>query len=224
MTSNSGTYTPLPIHGEDPETGVKAVYIGSSEPNHALRFEDELQIHNAGQQQHQQNQQQQNLYFFGCCCDFRRAVLALNTMWIVLRLSLMIGILVMASVAANNLDEFEDAIEDDQVKAQVETAVESGLLPVLEAVFEFFVSIGIVFGAIGIYGALKFKRWAIVTPLWFYGFCLFVSILSLDLLDASLYGICVYAHVRMLSLMKEGIMTDENYHKIASCCGGGGGN
>ncbi len=201
-TDNSKVYTALGT--SDPETGeAEGVFVGfSDEPPSGA---------SSGEQPH--------LYFLNCCCDFRRAVLVFNGITIILRLFLMIALAVIASYVVNHVDEVEAAMDDDEAKQALETAVDSGMVPLLEAVLDVLWGVGIVFAGIAVYGALQFKRWAIVTALWFYGVCLVITILALDVPDTLFYGLAVYAHWHMNKLMKAEIMTDENYHNIASCCG-----
>lgn len=160
-----------------------------------------------------------HMYFFGVCCDFRRAVLVLNVISIVLRLLLMVGFAVLGKFVTDNLEDIEEDIQDDEVRNSVDVAVKSGYMIVLEIFVEVIEFCAIVFGAIGLYGALKFKSWAIITAVSFYAFALICTIFIVDVVDAIFYIICLYAHFSMLRLMRAGIMTDENYHNVARCCG-----
>ena len=204
--ASSKAYNPLETQ-DDVESGDAAtagVFVGYADFGNELRS-------SAGSERH--------LYFLNCCCDFRRAVLVLNGISILLRVFLMIFFVALANYTTNHLDEVEAAIDDDQLQETVDMVVTSGMMPLVEAIMGVLWGIGIVFGGIAIYGALQFKRWAIVTALWFYGFALVVVILGLDFVDGIFYGLAVYAHWHMAKLMKAEIMTNENYHNIAACCG-----
>jgi len=48
---------------------------------------------------------------------------------------------------------------------------------------------------------------------------LFVGIVTFDIGNIIVSALFLYPHYFMHKLMKAGIMTDYNYHKIASCCG-----
>lgn len=207
MTSNND-YKPLSF---DDDIETAAPVGGSGATNGDFRFVDETNIAVVDQP---------HLYFCGCCCDFRRAVLTFNAISITLRVFLIV-VLFLFGLAVNedNLDQVEAGIDDDQFKQGLDAIVKSGMFPLFEAVADILWTVGIVFSGIGIYGVLKFKRWAVITSMYFYVFGLVLCAFVLDVLDVIIYGLGVYAHYYMAKLMKEGIMTDENYHKIAGCCG-----
>lgn len=162
-----------------------------------------------------------HMYFFGVCCDFRRAVLTLNAISIALRLLVMVLIAVLAKFVTENLEDIEEDIYDDDFRNSLDVTIKSGYMVIIEMFAEVIEFCAIVFGAIGLYGALKFKFWAIITAVSFYTFALICSVFIVDFLDMIFYIICLYAHFSMLRLMRAGIMTDENYHKVARCCGCG---
>ncbi len=160
-----------------------------------------------------------HLYFLNCCCDFRKAVIMLNVLTIVMRILFIIIFFALANYATNNLYEVEAAIDDDALRGTVETVVESGMMPIVEAIVGVLGSIGIAFGGVAVYGAVWFRRRAIVVALWWYVFCLVMVCVALDILDAIFYALLVYAHWNMAKLMRDGVMTAANYSTIAACCG-----
>ena len=209
MTSNND-YKPLSFN-DDIETAAPNGASGAASGE--IRFVDEPNIVAVAVDQ-------PHLYFCGCCCDFRRAVLTFNIISILLRVFLIVALFFIGLVInEDNLDQLEAGIDDDEAKQGLEEIVKSGMFPLLEAVADILWTVGIIFSGIGIYGVLKFKRWAVITSMYFYVFGLVVCAFVLDIIDVVIYGLGFYAHFYMAKLMKEGIMTDENYHKIAGCCG-----
>lgn len=221
MASDKASFQPLPS-GDDPESALAtATFVGTTPHVDASRFESRSGTPQGFSDEDLdfRNTANHHMYFCGSCCDFRRAVLVLNGISIALRVLLMVIFAILGVYVSKNSDAVEDALEDDDAKEQFDTMLKSGYLTVLEAVLEVLEMVAIFFAAAGIYGALKFKRWGIVTALSFYGFCLVVTVIMLDVVDALFYGLCLYAHICFLKLMKANIMVDENYHNIASCCG-----
>jgi len=200
-----------------PNSTLVGSLVGSLSVDTAIRYNDNTGRHNdasaAGFDSAQHHTQ-----FLGCCCDFRRAVLAINGISIFLRIVLMLGLAVGARFVKTHLAEIEAEIDDDAVEKELDLDVKSGGLAVMETVLEFLETLFVFFGVAGIYGALKFKQWGIITAMGFYGFGLLVTMLSFDFWGAQFYGLCVYAHYNMLLLMRAGIMTESNYHRIATCC------
>jgi hypothetical protein len=163
--------------------------------------------------------QHQNVLFCKVCCDFRRAVLVVNSISIVLKLLIMIGLSLHITYIGNNLDELESDIQDDDERKEVDAFVKSGAMVVVEAVLDVLETVSIGLHACGIYGALNFKQWGVVTAGIAYTLQLFLGVFTLDIYNIALSAFFLYPHVYMYKLMKAGIMTESNYHKIASCCG-----
>lgn len=161
---------------------------------------------------------------FGVCCDFRKAVLVVNAIFIVISTVEMAGIVILSKYLADNLDDVEANIQDDTVRQQVDTFAKSDNATKIVVLLEISMMVGIFFYSIAIYGALKFKRWAITTALVWYSYSLFMQLVLLfmgfgGVLGLILVGLSVYPHFYMLRLMKAGIMTESNYPNIAKCCG-----
>jgi len=161
--------------------------------------------------------------FMGCCCDFRRAVIVVNGITLVLQILTMVGVAFLPKYLENNLDDIEANIADDAARDQVDTFAKGGDLTSLVIIVEVVEIIGLFFSVIGIYGALKFKRWAITTALCFYSIRMLLQLISIrsfgGVFVLFVFGLWVYPHVYMLSLMRAGIMTESNYPNIAKCCG-----
>jgi hypothetical protein len=214
MASNKDFHHPF---SEDPESSTFATE-NQFEDENALPFEIDDEI--------LPNTAKYHMYFCGCCCDFRRAVLVVNGISIVLRILLMVGVAILPSYVAKNLDDIESTINDDETRKQVDTFAKSGNLVVLAAIVEVVEVVAIGFAAIGIYGALKFKQWGIITALTFYAFSMLLVMMSIradniipSFVNLSFAAVFVYPHVCMLILMRAGIMTNSNLHNIAKCCG-----
>mmetsp|Transcript_14577 Transcript_14577/g.40510 ORF Transcript_14577/g.40510 Transcript_14577/m.40510 type:complete len:211 (-) Transcript_14577:259-891(-) len=165
------------------------------------------------------NTSNHHLLFCGVCCDHRRAVLVVNAISIAFRLLAMIIVVIGASFFNKNLDEIEAEVTDDQYRKQLDEFAKEGGIQIVEAIFEFFFAISILLHACGIYGALQFKQWGIITAASTYALSFLSALISMNLLDIIMSGLFLYPHIYMLKLMREGIMTDYNYHKIATCCG-----
>jgi hypothetical protein len=153
------------------------------------------------------------------CCDFRRAVLAMDSIAIVLRLLEMVGVAIMAKYFNENVVEIESGLDDDVAIYEIESMADSGTLAILEGIVEVFDFIAIILYICGIYGALNFKRWGIITAMSAHAVMMGFGLLMGDFGSVIFYGFFVYPHAFMLRQMSSGIMTDYNYHKIASCCG-----
>ena len=160
-----------------------------------------------------------NHLFFGHCCDCRRAVLVVNGITITLNILSMIIVAIGFGFINKNVDDIEADMSDDAAKKELDEFVKGGNLAIVETLLEFFVAISIGLHACGVYGALKFKQWGVMTAAVAYGLALFLNLLAFNILDIILAGVFLYPHIYLIKEMKEGIMTDYNYHNVASCCG-----
>jgi len=156
---------------------------------------------------------------FNCCCDFRRAVLIVNGISIGIKLMAMIGVVFFVHYLNDNLEDIENDLDDDNTRKQVDAMFKSGQVAGLEWFFEILETISVAIHACGIYGALKFKQWGIIVAGSIFGLQFVLSFFSFDLGSIIISALMLYPHVCMYNLMKAGIMTPQNYHKVASCCG-----
>mmetsp|Transcript_43529 Transcript_43529/g.47215 ORF Transcript_43529/g.47215 Transcript_43529/m.47215 type:complete len:250 (-) Transcript_43529:267-1016(-) len=157
--------------------------------------------------------------FLNCCCDCRRAVLIVNGIAIGLKILSMIVVGILGSYLTKNIDSIEAEMADDEFRKELDEMMKEGMVPVLEAFLDILAIVGIGLAMCGIYGALKFKKWGIITAGSTYALGLLLGLLTLDFFTVTLSALCLYPHVIMYKEMKEGIMTELNYHKIARCCG-----
>lgn len=155
----------------------------------------------------------------GMCCDFRRAVLVIDSIAIVWKIVEMVLVAVMAAYFNKDLEELEAEFDDDLTIYEIESMADTGTMAIMEGFIEGLDAISIALYACGIYGALNFKRWGIITAMSTHAVMMGFGLIVLDFVSVIFYGIMVYPHIFMLRQMNSGIMTDYNYHKIASCCG-----
>lgn len=156
---------------------------------------------------------------FNYCCDFRRAVIIVNAISIILKLLVMMGVAIFASYIGKNLDVIEDSMDDDENRDQLDEIAKSGGIAMIEATVEVIETISIALHLCGIYGALQFKRWGVITAGVTYALQFAVGVVSMDFGNMIVSALFLYPHVFMFKLMRDGVMTEYNYHNIASCCG-----
>jgi len=161
----------------------------------------------------------EHLQCCNCCCDFRRAVLIVNGISIVLKLLEMMGIALIATYVKKNIDDIERDMDDDENVKSLDSIVKGGLMGFFELIVEVIEFIAIVLYICGIYGALKFKEWGIITAGSVHAFQLMLGVLSMDIGNIGLMCLFLYPHYFFLKLMRAGIMTEYSYHKYANCCG-----
>lgn len=172
-----------------------------------------------GQNDFQDNTSNYHTLCFNCCCDFRRAVLIVNGISIGLKLMAMIGVVFFVHYLNDNLDDIENDIDDDSTRKQVDSMFKSGQVAGFEWFFEILETVGVAIHACGIYGALQYKQWGIIVAGSAFALQFVIAFFSMDFGSIVVSALMLYPHVYMLILMKAGIMTPQNYHKIANCCG-----
>lgn len=222
----------LPVPTEEPvAVSVPTVPMYSTEPRSANvstnvstngnTFASSLSVENGGSGDGEffPNSANHHVLCFNYCCDFRRAVIIVNAISIVLKLLLMMGVAIFASYLGKNLDTVEASIDDDETREQLDQMAKSGGVAIIEAVVEVIEAISIALHLCGIYGALQFKRWGVITAGVTYAVQLSLGVVSLDFGNVVVSSLFLYPHVCMFKLMKDGVMTEYNYHNIASCCG-----
>lgn len=211
----------LPLPTEDLETAmpsVPTVANYSPTPTGPTSFGEPMSVDVNGEYLAPNSSNYQTLCF-GCCCDFRRAVLIVNGISIGMKLLIMFGVAIGISYIGSNLDDIEKDIDDDEVRKQVDSMFKSGSVVGFEIIFELIESISIGLHVCGIYGALKFKKWGVIVAGVAYSLQLLSGLISADFGNIIVSSLFLYPHVQMYNLIKVGIMTDYNYHKVASCCG-----
>ena len=162
---------------------------------------------------------------FGFCCDFRKAVIIVNSISLGINLIMMILVAVGFNAIAGGMNDAMAEIDDDQVKQAMEQMNGAGGGALMGFV-EVIIFIGVIFAGLGIFGALKYNKCALITTSVFYSLSVLGSLFSInsDNLGASLVNIIfpslwLYPHVCFLILMDKGVMTPDNYPKIEkSCC------
>lgn len=161
---------------------------------------------------------QYHIRCFGCCCDFRKAVIAANATMLVIQIIMMIVI----AVGANMMSDLasQDVFDDDQAK-QAAQSIGGAAVGFMEVI----IFIGVIFTALGIFGAIKFNKCALITTSVFYSLSVVGSIFSfnnsapgLSLVNILFPCLFLYPHVMYLILMSKGVMTPQNYPSIEKCC------
>jgi len=204
---NSASYPSVPTYSHSGPGSVS----GST-------FVTHLNVDSAGSDDAFPNSSEHHMLCFNRCCDFRRAVLVVNGISILLKFIVMISAVIGVSYVNNNLQEIEYDM-DEQSGQQLDAFVKSGGMKMFEALLEILETVAIALHACGIYGALKFKQWGIITAGATYALQLLGGLFMMDVGDIIFSALCLYPHIYMYKLMEAGIMTDINYHKIANCCG-----
>ena len=153
------------------------------------------------------------------CCDCRRACLVLNLISIGLQIFAMIFVTVGATFFSQDLQEIEQELDDNEVIEEIDSFLDAGGIKILEMAFDFISIISIGLHACGVYGAIYFKPWGIIVAGSAYGLKCVLAVLSLDLGTLLQSGFFFYPHYIFVEEMKQGIMNEYNYHKIAFCCG-----
>eukprot|EP00980_Cylindrotheca_fusiformis_P009208 scaffold2003_cov139-Cylindrotheca_fusiformis.AAC.24 len=142
------------------------------------------------------------------CCDCRRAVLAVNIVSIVLYLLQLIAI----DVGLHYMMK--------QAQAEAEVNVNEEALEMEEVLVNGVILVLIGLHSCGIYGALKFKKWAVATAGTAYIFSFLGGLIALSPVNMIFAGALGYPHYFFIKEINSGIMTDYNYHNVAWCCGG----
>lgn len=182
--------------------------------------------------------------FFHCCCDFRKAVMLVNGLTVAWELIALVGLLYEFSFVYQFKDMIDEALDSglsgnigddafntgglDQLPTLDDVADVVGMIEAMFGVF-FFVAIGL--NASGIYGALYYKEWGVITAGMVYFVRLVLALIVLIYIDTAKWNltkytvgkvliICLqlYPHVFLVRQMRTGIMTPSNYHKVKQCC------
>ena len=156
-----------------------------------------------------------NLYFCGCC-DFRKAVFVFNLIALAVALVTAFVLPVML-----NQQEFVDQVEENY-QEQFDDATGQNLDPrAVGRLVEVKMIANILVSALGVFGAWKFHKWALITTATAYGVFTVLDLLAgiPGLVIAWYWALAMYPHIMMIKLMDAGIMTEENYPNISSCCG-----
>jgi len=149
-----------------------------------------------------------NHLFCGCCCDVRRATIVLNL--IVILLEIWMVILAFAWSEVYEKEHYSQLLKtpsDDNMTTLVVLVVPVLLLHIC-----------------GVYGALKFKVWAVKLSAMTLVIIPFVlnAFTTIDIICTTAVNfVCVfvmYPHLILIKEMEAGIMTDYNYEKVRACC------
>ena len=157
--------------------------------------------------------------YLGCCCDSRRAVIILNSITIVL--SFILGLLFFVSVrlyGSEIKDSIINAVDDDAFAGMDDDSF-NAMLAAFLSVFEVFMLFAIIIHGFGVYGAIKYKRWAVIIAALSYGLPFAGAVFQFQIVPIIIGALFLYPHVVFLDEMKKEIMTEYNYPNVATCCG-----
>jgi len=158
----------------DPENGnamggdltIGAFRIDDDDTTNVERFDDEIFRDNATNH---------HTYFLGLCCDFRKAVLWVNGISMAaIAVSLFALVVAMNQLAQNPNFEYDDFVKN------VNMDMRRSLIPV--AIGE---TIAIAMSAIGFYGALKFKIWAVFAAALMHGISFVFAAIQFSTFDVA---------------------------------------
>jgi len=168
--------------------------------------------------------------FCGCCCDLVRACVVTNSVYIalmvfwvlvsVLELPMYQSFRLYNRQPANDDDEFED--DDDDEFLQYKSGMEwRGILTIARTAF------GILFAALGIWGASKFHRGLVLSSAIGYGISVWWSILEKSIWGAAFAFVFAYPNVHLFMALNRGSIRKETYetmeeHCCCECCCGAG--
>jgi hypothetical protein len=160
-----------------------------------------------------------NHLYCNYCCDSRRAVLSVNIISIVINIVLLLVVNVGLNYMSKHPDEIEQNMSEEDAK-NFDAAVKNGGVQMAEAFWDAFLVIAMFMHACGIYGALKFKKWGVATAASAYVISFLLNLIGFDFINLVIAVALGYPHYFLIKEINEGIMTDYNYHNVASCCGG----
>ncbi|KAL3931022.1 MAG: hypothetical protein SGBAC_011501 [Bacillariaceae sp.] len=176
----------------------------------------------------------ENHLYFGCCCDVRRAVVAVNLLTIFLLFALLVSFEVYVrimheplgsltkevfpegwhSIHGNNVEE-----ESSDYAAIRDSPHRHLFLYMLQRYMDVWVLVGIVLHSVGVYGAIKFKSWAVQVAGIAYALPLVLSIVYFNPAVFVVSGcLCLYPHLVLLKEITEGVMTPYKYEYTNACC------
>ena len=160
-----------------------------------------------------------NHIYCNFCCDCRRAVLAVNAISIIWKIIMLVIVNILLEYMNDNREDVEANMSDAD-KEEFENLVQGGNMKIIELIVDILTFISIAFHACGIYGALKFKKWAVAVGGSAYAIWGALALIQFRIVDVILAAALGYPHYFLIKEINEGIMTDYNYHNVASCCGG----
>lgn len=162
-----------------------------------------------------------------CCCDFRRAVIIINIV------SILLGILgILGGYVDRELDVDQIGLETPEAEILWEDAAEDRAI---------YAIVSVVAAAVALFGAIRFSLWMVaVNALWIVANLVLTSLSWASLVDdvnaaqpdatdinaypaiivTAIVSVCfLYAHLGLMQEVRSGIMTAETYPREQySCC------
>ena len=139
--------------------------------------------------------------------------------------SFILGLLFFISVrlyGSEIKDSIINAVDDDEAEEAFEGMDDdafNAMLATFLSVFEVFMLFAIIIHGFGVYGAIKYKRWAVIIAALSYGLPFAGAVFQFQIVPVIIGALFLYPHVVFLDEMKKGIMTEYNYPNVATCCG-----
>lgn len=150
-----------------------------------------------------------------CLCDLVKASIAMNLVWI----CLMICYISFSAIDPERLDNTFGI-----VPIFVAGSLDDGeSMDLVEIVGITKVTIAFVYCILGIYGAIRFKKYLVLTAC--IGYVVYALLLLVDLKSGRWTGIFLaviflYPNAHLFISMRNGSITKETYEREANCCGG----
>ena len=148
---------------------------------------------------------------FRYCCDLVRTVIVVDTLFLVMSITMMIMILLGLSVIDPDIYELR-WYDDDQIEATVN---------VLDRIFWILIIktiCGAIFSSIGIYGATTFNKIMVLSAMIFCCIDTLWSLMFFKWMNAGISLFFVYPHVALFRALKNGKLSRKNYHDMKHCC------
>lgn len=143
-------------------------------------------------------------YHYCCCCDVRRASIAANIVYMVIALFLIIFVFIAEKLGIRT--QYDDEEFQEFIDSNMRSTLPRN-------------SIGIVVaGVAGVYGAMNFRKWFVLTMVGWYGVYLIWAVLSMRYFSGIFAGIMIYPNLALFLALKNEKLTPDNYGTTGRCC------
>ena len=159
-----------------------------------------------------------NHLYLGFLCDTRRAIVGVNTVSILLNITMLIMFEVVFAFIVNHTDEWEAEHPEmsDTEQQHIEEEVSDGTMKIVEDVHEAFITASCLMHMCGIYGALTFQKWGVYVAATAYVLAFLLSLArpNWQLILPIVLG---YPHYFFIKELRDGTMAPYTYHTVAYC-------
>jgi hypothetical protein len=202
---SAGTFPPNDSNRKNTDQGPPKPGVPYGSPDH------NKDITTQGRQGH---------LFCGCLCDMRRAVIAANTISIViaiLELCMLSAFLAFFDEIMNNADD--EIMTNSGNGPMAWISMNNYMSKGFARASIVFCVVAIVFFAIGIRGALKFNTCMVTAAMIYHCVRAVASLFTMNIFGMLLSLLFVYPHVMLVMAIKKGTMTEQNYqNEKKTCC------